>query len=72
MIPDPSSVSNARSALSRLQSALGRAGDLLIRQSIRLAPTEAQRTLGVTLLVGAACGLLAVTFHGAILPWSAR
>ncbi len=67
MIPDPSSVSNARSALSRLQSALGRAGDLLIRQSIRLAPTEAQRTLGVTLLVGAACGLLAVTFHGAIL-----
>lgn len=42
-------------------------GDAALRYSIRLSPTEAQRTLGVTLLVGAACGLLAVMFHASIL-----
>jgi CIC family chloride channel protein len=52
---------------SRFQALLGRAADAALRQSIRLSPTEAQRTFGVTLLVGAACGVLAVTFHTAIL-----
>lgn len=37
-----------------------------MRASIRFSPTEAQRTFGVTLLVGASCGLLAVAFHTAI------
>jgi CIC family chloride channel protein len=46
---------------------LGRAADAAVRYSIRLSPTETQRTLGVTLVVGAACGLLAVSFHTAIL-----
>src|SRR5688572_21129837 len=40
-----------------------RVQDWLVRYSIRFAPTEAQRTFGVTLLVGAGCGLLAVAFH---------
>lgn len=44
-----------------------RLGDAALRWSIRLSPTEAQRTLGVTLLVGTACGLLAVAFHASIL-----
>ena len=41
-----------------------------LRYSIRRSPTEAQRTLGVTLLVGGACGLLAVAFHASILASS--
>lgn len=44
-----------------------RLSDAAVRHSIRLSPTEAQRTLGVTLLIGAACGLLAVAFHASIL-----
>lgn len=50
-----------------LRSAWRRLSDAAVRYSIRLSPTEAQRTLGVTLLVGAACGLLAVAFHASIL-----
>lgn len=50
-----------------LRSTWHRAGDAALRHSIRLSPTEAQRTFGVTLLVGAACGLLAVAFHASIL-----
>jgi CIC family chloride channel protein len=57
----------ARAAAKRTQALLGRAADAAVRYSIRLSPTEAQRTLGVTLVVGGACGLLAVTFHTAIL-----
>lgn len=45
---------------------LARARDAVIRLSIRFSPTEAQRTFGVTLLVGAGCGLLAVAFHAAL------
>jgi chloride channel protein, CIC family len=56
-----------RGGASRLLLTLARAGDAAVRYSIRLSPTEAQRTLGVTLVVGAACGLLAVAFHTAIL-----
>lgn len=50
-----------------LQDRWTRLRDALVRYSIRLAPSEAQRTFGVTLLAGAACGLLAVSFHTAIL-----
>jgi CIC family chloride channel protein len=50
-----------------LRSAWTRLSDAAVRHSIRRSPTEAQRTLAVTLLVGAACGLLAVAFHASIL-----
>jgi chloride channel protein, CIC family len=53
-----------------LRATWGRISDAAVRYSIRLSPTEAQRTLGVTLLVGAACGLLAVAFHASILAVS--
>jgi CIC family chloride channel protein len=48
-----------------------RAGDWVVRYSIRFAPTEAQRTFGVTLLIGAGCGLLAVAFHATIVALDA-
>lgn len=67
---DPPLFLRTRSAAARLQAALARAGDAAVRYSIRLSPSEAQRTLGVTLVVGAACGLLAVAFHTAILAVS--
>jgi CIC family chloride channel protein len=50
-----------------LRSSWARLNNLLVRYSIRLAPTETQRTFGVTLIAGAACGVLAVAFHAAIL-----
>lgn len=50
-----------------LRSSWAFLGNRLVRYSIRLAPTETQRTFGVTLLAGAACGVLAVAFHAAIL-----
>src|SRR5688572_20021949 len=37
-----------------------------LRLVARLTPSEVQRVFGVTLLVGAVCGLVAVTFHVAI------
>lgn len=52
---------------ARLQEAFARARDAAISYSIRLTPTEAQRTLVVTLAAGGGCGLLAVAFHTAIL-----
>jgi CIC family chloride channel protein len=61
-----------RRALPRLQALLRRAGDAAVRYSIRLSPSEAQRTLGVTFVVGAACGILAVLFHTAILAADRR
>jgi CIC family chloride channel protein len=54
-------------AAGQLQAAFARARDAAIRYTIRLTPTEAQRTLGVTLAAGVGCGLLAVAFHSAIL-----
>ena len=48
-----------------------RAQDWVVRYSIRFSPTEAQRTFGVTLLVGVSCGLLAVAFHSAIVAMDA-
>lgn len=50
-----------------VQPAFRAARDAAVRYSVRLAPSEAQRTFAVTLLVGAACGLVAVAFHTAIL-----
>ena len=55
---------------SSLRARLSRFSDAALRYSIRRSPTEAQRTLGVTLLVGGACGLLAVAFHASILSAS--
>jgi CIC family chloride channel protein len=55
-----------------LASLWRRAGDWVVRYSIRFAPTEAQRTFGVTLLVGGGCGLLAVAFHSAIVAADAQ
>ncbi|HTV21644.1 MAG TPA: chloride channel protein [Polyangiaceae bacterium] len=49
-----------------MSRALRRTSDAVVRLSIRFSPTEAQRTFGVTLLVGAGCGLLAVAFHAAL------
>src|SRR5262245_11543919 len=69
-MPDFAFLTAARTAAKRTQSLFGRAADAAVRYSIRLSPTEAQRTLGVTLVVGAACGLLAVSFHSAILAAS--
>jgi chloride channel protein, CIC family len=66
-MPDAPSTDALGGAAGRAQSLLARARDAAVRYSIRLSPTEAQRTFGVTLLVGAACGVLAVTFHAAIL-----
>lgn len=69
-ISDLSLFATVRRVASRLQATLINAGDAVVRYSIKLSPTEAQRTLGVTLVVGAACGLLAVAFHTAILAMS--
>jgi CIC family chloride channel protein len=49
-----------------------RLSDWIVRWSIRFSPTEAQRTFGVTLLVGVGCGLLAVAFHLTIIEVDAR
>lgn len=58
-------------ALGRaLRARLSSFRNAALRYSIRRSPTEAQRTLGVTLLVGGACGLLAVAFHASILAAS--
>jgi chloride channel protein, CIC family len=56
----------ARARWAPSSSAWRRLRDHVVRYSIRFSPTEAQRTFGVTLLVGASCGLLAVAFHSAI------
>src|SRR5690606_39770472 len=40
---------------------------LILRFYLWLIPTESQRVLGLTLIVGAVCGLVAVAFHVAIL-----
>jgi CIC family chloride channel protein len=56
----------------RLVDTMRRLSDWIVRFSIRFSPTEAQRTFGVTLLVGAGCGLLAVAFHLTIVEVDAR
>lgn len=50
-----------------LRASWAQLGDTLVRYSMRLAPSETQRTFAVTLLAGAACGVVAVAFHAAIL-----
>jgi len=69
---EPAPVTTAKGPLLRLQALLRRAGDAAVRYSIRLSPSEAQRTLGVTFVAGAACGILAVMFHTAILAADRR
>ena len=69
---EPTPVTTAKGPLLRLQALLRRAGDAAVRYSIRLSPSEAQRTLGVTFVAGGACGILAVMFHTAILAVDRR
>jgi CIC family chloride channel protein len=69
---EPAPVTGEQGPLQRLQTLLRRAGDAAVRYSIRLSPSEAQRTLGVTFVAGAACGILAVLFHTAILAVDRR
>lgn len=55
--------------LSRVDDALIRrltGLQIALRRKLRLHPSEAQHLLGLTLLVGAACGVAAVAFHLAI------
>jgi len=59
-------IQSLESLVKRLQRGFHRLSDALIHYSIRFSPTEVQRTFGVTLVVGASCGVLAVAFHGAI------
>lgn len=47
-------------------SLAGRARSAIVALTLRLAPTESQRIFGLTLALGAACGLAAVAFHEAI------
>jgi CIC family chloride channel protein len=49
-----------------MYSAGARVGDAIVRYTVRHSLTEAQRTLGVTLVAGALSGLLAVAFHSSI------
>lgn len=65
-IPKSSSGTITPTQSSSLASLGRRAGDWLVRYSIRFAPTEAQRTFGVTLIAGGICGLIAVAFHSVI------
>jgi len=62
--------SKAPPAIARLRADTGsiaaRIGDAVLRYTIRHSLTEAQRTLGVTLVAGALCGLVAVAFHSSI------
>lgn len=69
---NPSAGTDSTGGAAPLASLWRRAGDWVVRYSIRFAPTEAQRTFGVTLLVGGGCGLLAVAFHSAIVAADAQ
>ncbi|NUO47651.1 MAG: CBS domain-containing protein [Polyangiaceae bacterium] len=56
------------------QRLLGRAralNDAILRLTSRITPTEQQRVLGLTLAVGALCGLVAVSFHASI-SWCSK
>ena len=69
-MPNARPLDGAATPGSSIRATWLRLSDAALRYSIRLSPTEAQRTLGVTLLVGGACGLLAVAFHASILAAS--
>jgi CIC family chloride channel protein len=58
--------SAAPSVRDRIQRRLDLARAAVVRVSLRLSPSEAQRVLAVTLALGAVCGLVAVAFHEAI------
>ena len=53
-------------AFPRLRERLGRWRLFALRAELRFAPTESQRLLALTIVLGAACGLAAVAFHFAI------
>lgn len=52
-------VQTARSALERVRAAA-------VAATLRIAPSEPQRVFGLTIAIGALCGLAAVAFHEAI------
>ncbi len=62
----PSGPRSARSLGGRVRSAARLWRLYLARAALRLAPSEAQRLFGLTMLIGAACGFTAVGFHLAI------
>lgn len=51
---------------ARIQAALDRVRALAVRGSMRISPSEPQRVLLLTILLGGVCGLVAVAFHIAI------
>ncbi len=50
----------------RIQASLDAARAFVVRITLRVSPSEAQRVFGLTLVLGAVCGLVAVAFHLAI------
>lgn len=50
----------------RAQAALDGARALAVRASMRISPSEPQRVLLLTIVLGGVCGLVAVAFHAAI------
>nr|MDQ3036287.1 chloride channel protein [Myxococcota bacterium] len=51
---------------ARTQAVLDRARAIAVRASMRISPSEPQRVLLLTIVLGAVCGLVAVAFHVAI------
>jgi CIC family chloride channel protein len=51
---------------ARAQAAIDRVRSLAVAATLRLAPSEPQRIFGLTIVLGVACGLVAVAFHEAI------
>lgn len=49
-----------------IQALLDRARGTVVRLSLRVSPSEAQRVFALTLVLGGVCGLVAVVFHLAI------
>jgi CIC family chloride channel protein len=66
LMPDSKMTSALARVRAGIYSAGARVGDALVRYTIRHSLSEAQRTLGVTLIAGGASGLLAVAFHSSI------
>jgi CIC family chloride channel protein len=52
--------------MERVERLLDAIRAFVVRVSLRLSPSEPQRVLAVTLVLGALCGLVAVAFHVAI------
>jgi CIC family chloride channel protein len=52
--------------VARLRAGLDGVRSAAVAASLRLAPSEPQRIFGLTIVLGVACGLVAVAFHEAI------